>query len=82
MATAVPRVANAYPPGLVTPPVITPPVDDRPLVTATIEWDDGRTTDAHGIAVSWNSDAVQVMFTGPDGRRRREWLPVDAVRRR
>lgn len=82
MAVKMLRVANAYPAGLVTPPVITPPTDDRPLVTATVEWDDGRTIDAPGVAVSWNSEAVQVMFTGPDGRRRREWLPVDAVRRR
>ena len=47
-----------------------------------MEWDDGRTTDAHGVAVSWNCEAVQVMFTGLDGRRRREWLPVEAVRQR
>ena len=76
------RVANAYPAGLITPPGFTPPADDRPLVTAEVEWDDGRTIDAHGVAVSWNGDAVQVMFTGPDGLRRRQWMPTDAVRRR
>jgi hypothetical protein len=81
MTANVLRVANTYPAGLITPPVITPPADG-PLVTAAIEWDDGRTGDAHGVALSWNSEAIQVTFTGPDGIRRREWMPVDVVRRR
>jgi hypothetical protein len=82
MAVKVLRLANAYPAGLITPPVITPPADERPLVTATGEWSDGRNGDAHGVAISWNSEAILVLFTGPDGRRRQEWLPVDVVRRR
>jgi hypothetical protein len=82
MAVNVPRVANAYPAGRVTRPVTTAPADDRPLVTTAVEWDDGRTGDSQGVALSWSSEAVQVMFTGPDGLRRREWMPTDAVRRR
>jgi hypothetical protein len=82
MAVNVPRVANAYPAGRVTRPVTTPPTEDRPLVTAAVEWDDGRTADAHGVALNWSSEAVQVMFTGPDGLRRQQWMPTDAVRRR
>jgi hypothetical protein len=82
MAVNVLRVANVYPAGLITPPVITPLAHDRPLVTAAVEWDDGRTGDAHGVAISWNSEAILVMFTGPDGKRRQEWMPVEVVRRR
>src|SRR5664279_3160717 len=82
MAVNVLRVANAYPAGLITPPVITPLADDRPLVTAAVEWDDGRTGDTHGVAVSWTSDAILVMFVGPDGARREVWMPVDVVRKR
>jgi hypothetical protein len=82
MAVNMPRVANGYPAGRVTRPVTTASPDDRPLVTAAIEWDDGRVGDAHGVALSWSSEAVQVMFTGPDGLRRQEWMPTEAVRRR
>jgi hypothetical protein len=82
MAVKVLRVANAYPAGLITPPVTTPPAAERPLVTAAVQWDDGRSGDVHGVALSWNSDAILVLFTGPDGIRRQVWMPVDVVRKR
>lgn len=79
--TTVLRVLNAFPAGQVTPPVTTPARADRPTVTVTIEWDDGRRSTVVGRAVRWTAEAVLVAFSGPDGFGRQEWFNTDVVRR-
>jgi hypothetical protein len=75
MAVTVLRLANAYPGQLDHPAGDHPPADDRPLVTAAVERDDGRIGDSHGVAISWNFEAILMMFTGPDRLRPQEWMP-------
>lgn len=76
------RVINAYPAGQVNPPVTTPAPRERPLVSVSIEWDDGRTGTIVGSAICWTAEAVLVAFSGPDGLGRQEWFEVQAVSRR